>query len=138
MSHAPPGRRPGFTLIELLVVMAVISVLIGMLLPAVQQVREAANRIKCANNLKQIALACHHYENTHGYLPPSRSSETGATWAWLILPGLEQDNIYRQWMMDQPYIAQAPAAQQATVPVYFCPSRRDPAGLSQVDTEADS
>jgi prepilin-type N-terminal cleavage/methylation domain-containing protein len=96
----PAARRRGFTLIELLVVIAVIAILIGLLLPAVQKVREAANRIKCANNLKQLGLAAHHYHDAHEHLPPAIGYDppaTGAfgTYFFHLLPYVEQGDLYR-------------------------------------------
>jgi prepilin-type N-terminal cleavage/methylation domain-containing protein len=96
-SHAA-GRRRGFTLFELLVVLALLAVLLGLLLPAVQKVREAASRMQCQNNLKQIVLACHNCNDTYGKLPPSVGSFPNATsdgtLQFYLLPFVEQDALY--------------------------------------------
>jgi len=122
-------RRRGFTLIELLVVIAIIAILIGMLLPAVQKVREAANRATCQNNLKQMGIAVRNYESAHKYFPTAGSTPWAgvsytnnaptdfnqtAGWAYQILPFLELDAVYTL----------GNNSQYATVKLYACPSRR--------------
>ena len=135
-------RRAGFTLIELLVVIAIIAVLIALLLPAVQQAREAARRSQCQNNLKQMGLALHNYHDTYLQFPMAfiRSSDTASTegWAWsaMILPQLEQGNLFQTLgvndylltsvlALQNPNLSTAPlvtSALQTRLPVFVCPS----------------
>jgi prepilin-type N-terminal cleavage/methylation domain-containing protein len=123
-------RRHAFTLIELLVVIAIIAVLIGLLLPAIQKVRESANQAACGNNLKQIGLAIHNYHEVNNTLPPSRMGPQFASWCVLIMPYLEQNNLYSQWTTTETYYMQPAAVQTTAVSTFYCPSRRSPPVLS--------
>src|SRR4051794_15993621 len=137
MTAAPSGRpRRGFTLIELLVVIAIIAVLIGLLLPAVQKIREAAARLQCQNNLKQMGIALHSYHDSVGSLPPGVTSDVapygsggggGSGWMVYLLPYVEQVALYQKWDFKSGNSGHTNATNMALVDgaqlkVYRCPA----------------
>ena len=130
MSLTPLRRRSGFTLIELLVVIAIISVLIALLLPAVQQAREAARRTQCLNHLKQIGLALHNYEDAHRLFPPGwvSSDTNGFSWMARILPQLDQGNLFQKIDFTQASHASPPNLSVLQTPLNFFRCPTDTAG----------
>ena len=133
----------GFTLVELLVVIAIIGILVSLLLPAVQSARESARRLQCQNNLKQLALACHSFHQTHEMFPYGRKYDIwdSYTWTQLILPHIEQQAIYDRYhtLPDRGYVTSYPGpngpigddadlreARHAEIPPYYCPTDKSP------------
>ena len=135
-----------FTLVELLVVIAIIGILIGMLLPAVQQIRETARRTDCLNNLRQVGLAAHMFHDANGAFPPSRTAsgsndpdkvqiEGAESWFVRLLPYVEQGGIYELWDLSQEYSDQPNEAIATPVETFLCASRHTVSDANAPETE---
>jgi prepilin-type N-terminal cleavage/methylation domain-containing protein len=124
------SHRRGFTLVELLVVIAIIGILVALLLPAIQAAREAARRTQCVNNLKQIGLAIHNHHDTYQRIPNSRRTFDYITWAAELWPFIEEGNLAVSWDRKRRYYDQREEVRTAQIPIYLCPTRRNPPAVS--------
>lgn len=134
-------RALGFTLVELLVVIAIIGILIALLLPAIQAAREAARRAQCTSNLKQLGLAVQNYHSARKSLPPAWLTGGGTgTWLLLILPYLEEGQLYQDRNIELTYYVQPLSVIQTQISIYKCPSHRtgDPQFSTQGDVRGNS
>ena len=120
-----PTKTSAFTLVELLVVIAIIGVLVGMLLPAVQMVREAARRTQCINNLRQIGIAVQSFHDVRKMIPPARGADGYLAWPVYLMPELELDNLYQQFDFTLSYSQQDPEVVKHPIATMFCPTRRN-------------
>src|SRR5262245_54602372 len=130
--HCTSRRRRGFSLIELLAVIAILSVLLGLILAAVQRVRASAARTRCANHLRQLGTALHDYHTAHGRLPPGMSyndekdPQPFLSWLARLLPYVEQDALWRQteeaYRADRNFLTPAHSARSVVVPLFLCPA----------------
>ncbi len=138
LASTSAGRHRAFTLVELLVVIAIIGGLTALLLPAVQAAREAGRRMQCSSHLKQIGIAIESFHGARQKIPPSRVANH-YTWANVLWPYLEENNLERVWLKNRAYFYQPPEARgvppAAQVTMYYCPSRR---GAPQVSIDGDA
>jgi len=135
------SRCPGFTLVELLVVIAIIGILVALLLPAIQAAREAARRTQCTNQLRQIGIAIQTHHDLKGHFPPGRNSndQYGVSWAYYLLPQLEEQAIYDAYVPKERVDADVNApAMRTPISVYACPSRRPPAADRDFDNQDEA
>ncbi len=139
MARCWPGKRPrcGLTVAEVAVLVVILTIVVGLLLTAIPRMRESAQRAQCANNLREMGMACRAFRDARGFLPAARIAEGYATWAVQIAAYLNvgKDNKLLQWDMSKTYYLQPDDVRTAQVPLFFCPARRQP---PQVSTSGDA